>query len=45
MMKLNLVNGKTADESAGAENGTAAYGGMNHETKLIKYLVDPWVGK
>ena len=44
MMKLNLVNGKTADESAGAENWTVTDGGMNHETKVIKYLVDPWVG-
>ena len=36
------MRGKTADEAAVAENGTAPDGDMNHGTKVIKELVDNW---
>ena len=45
MMELNLVNGRSVDEASDTYNGTALDGDMNHETKLIKELVDPWALK
>ena len=45
MMKLKLVKGKTSYEADSASNWTAPSGGVNHRTKVLKELVDPWVVK
>ena len=42
MMKLYLVKCKTAYEAAAAANETAPSGYVNHGTKVLKYLVEPW---
>ena len=44
-MKFKLLKGKTAYEAAGAANGIAPDGYVNHETQLIKELGDNWVVK
>ena len=45
IMQLKLVKYNTVDEAAVAENGTEPSGGVNHVIKVLKELVDPWVGK
>ena len=41
-MKLKLVKGNTVDEAAADENGTEPSVDINHGTKLLKQLVEPW---
>ena len=45
MMKLNLVNDKTAEEEVFSADGTAPDEDVNNGTKLLKELVYPWSGK
>ena len=45
MMTLELVMGKNEYESAAGVNGTAPAEDSNHESKVFKYLADPWRGK
>ena len=45
MMQLKLVKDKTSYKAAAIVNGTAYSGGVNHGTKVLKELVDPWVVK
>ena len=42
MMKLYLVKCKTAYEAAAAAKETAPSGYVNHGTKVLKDLVEPW---
>ena len=41
MTKLNLVKGKTVDETDTTSNGISFAGDMNYGTKVIKELVYP----
>ena len=45
MVKLKLVEGNDTDEAATTENGTAPAGDVNHGTKVLKELLEPWAGK
>ena len=45
MMKSKLVRGMNYDETAANANGNVPDGYVNHVIKVLKQLVDPWVGK
>ena len=45
MMKLKLVKGDTAYETASTVNVNAPAGDVNYVTKVLKELVEPWVVK
>ena len=45
IMKLNLVKGKTENQSSPASTRTESDGYLNHVTKVLKGLVDTQMGK
>ena len=44
-MKLSLVEGKTAEEAGVSVIGTKPGGYVNHGTKVLKELLETWLGK